>query len=120
MRMETGSKKLVQLNRSKFRRSFCLNFIDKKNVRGAGMDRIRQDAYFFVNKRLKNPSEDTRITPYRGHPVFTAQHATATCCRKCLWKWHRIPEFKVLDEEDISRVVGIIMSWIRNEMNYSR
>jgi len=120
MRMETGSNKLVQLNRSKFRRSFCLNYIDKQNVRETGLDRIMADAYSFVNQRLKNPSNDTRITPYRGHPVFIAQHATATCCRKCLWKWHRIPEFKVLDEDDINRVVGIIMSWIRNEMNYLR
>ncbi|VFT76303.1 Uncharacterised protein [Klebsiella aerogenes] len=23
-------------------------------------------------------------TPMRGHPVFIAQHATATCCRGCL------------------------------------
>lgn len=32
-----------------------------------------------------------RQTPYRGHPVFVAQHAAATCCRTCLERWHAIP-----------------------------
>ena len=26
----------------------------------------------------------------KGHPVFIAQHATASCCRGCLWKWYSI------------------------------
>ncbi len=25
----------------------------------------------------------------KGHPVFVAQHATATCCRECIRKWHK-------------------------------
>jgi hypothetical protein len=29
---------------------------------------------------------DGRQTPMRNHPVFIAQHATATCCRGCLEK----------------------------------
>jgi hypothetical protein len=32
----------------------------------------------------------------RGHPVFIAQHATATCCRGCLAKWHDIPAGRAL------------------------
>ncbi|MCP9485713.1 MAG: DUF4186 domain-containing protein [Gaiellaceae bacterium MAG52_C11] len=30
------------------------------------------------------PRKDGKQTPYRGHPVFVAQHATATCCRTVL------------------------------------
>jgi len=33
---------------------------------------------------------DGKQTPMRGHPVFIAQHATATCCRECIRKWHKI------------------------------
>ncbi len=31
--------------------------------------------------RAAEPRNDGKQTPFRGHPVFTAQHATATCCR---------------------------------------
>src|SRR5688572_13783320 len=42
------------------------------------------------------PARDGKQTPMRGHPVFVAQHATATCCRGCLAKWHRIPAGRAL------------------------
>ena len=44
------------------------------------------DPNLFVTQRLAPtaPRNDGRQTPMRGHPVFTAQHATATCCRQCL------------------------------------
>jgi hypothetical protein len=38
----------------------------------------------------------------RGHPIFVAQHATATCCRGCLTKWHRIPQGQPLTPELLS------------------
>lgn len=52
----------------------------------------------------------------RGHPVFIAQHATATCCRGCLYKWHKIPQNKELTEAEIDYVVDVIMTWIKKEM----
>ncbi len=42
---------------------------------------------------------DGKQTPMKGHPVFIAQHATATCCRGCLEKWHRIPKGAELTTE---------------------
>ncbi|XNM60750.1 DUF4186 family protein [Escherichia coli] len=43
----------------------------------------------FLAKRLSAlPVNDGKQTPMRGHPVFIAQHATATCCRGCVAKWH--------------------------------
>ena len=52
----------------------------------------------------------------RGHPVFIAQHATGTCCRGCLEKWHHININKKMDKNDIDYVVNVIMFWIENEM----
>ena len=52
----------------------------------------------------------------RGHPVFIAQHATATCCRSCLYKWHKIEKNKQLNKNEIDYIVLIIMSWIKEEM----
>lgn len=53
----------------------------------------------------------------KGHPVFIAQHATGTCCRSCLEKWHHIRKNKNMTEDDIKYVVDIIMSWIEKEYN---
>ena len=48
----------------------------------------------------------------RGHPVFIAQHATATCCRGCLYKWHKIQKEIALSEEQKDYIVSVIMTWI--------
>ncbi len=53
----------------------------------------------------------------RGHPVFIAEHATATCCRSCLYKWHHIPKNKKLNQDEIDYIVNIIMMWINNELS---
>ncbi len=60
---------------------------------------------------------DGKQTPWRGHPVFVAQHATATCCRKCLLKWYKIPENKTLDDSEIRFFLDVILSWIEKEMD---
>ncbi|MFD5543335.1 DUF4186 domain-containing protein [Streptomyces sp. NPDC127079] len=58
-----------------------------------GAATVRWHAYDLVARRLAPaaPVKDGKQTPYRGHPVFVAQHATATCCRGCLQRWHGIP-----------------------------
>lgn len=74
-------------------------------------------AYDFITKRLapKNPLNDGKQTPFKGHPVFTSQHATATCCRGCLSKWHKIEKDKELTKEEIDYIVSVIMEWIKRE-----
>ena len=108
-----------KLSRSKFRSSFHLSKKDKEYVTNKGLDKIRGHAYDFVKKRLA-PSQilnDGKQTPMRGHPVFIAQHATATCCRGCLYKWHKIKAGTNLSCEQIEYVVNVIMKWIIKEMN---
>ena len=81
------------------------------------MDVIKTHAYDFITKRLA-PSiipNDGKQTPMRGHPVFIAQHATATCCRGCLYKWHKIKPGTELSEEQINYVVTVLMEWIKKE-----
>jgi len=51
----------------------------------------------------------------RGHPVFIAQHATATCCRGCIEKWHHIARGTLLTKEQQEYLVDIIMKWIKKE-----
>jgi predicted Fe-S protein YdhL (DUF1289 family) len=45
--------------------------------------------------------------------VFIAQHATATCCRGCLAKWHRIERGRPLTEDEQAHVVNAIERWLR-------
>lgn len=48
----------------------------------------------------------------RGHPVFVARHATATCCRGCLEKWHNIPGGRELTIQEQDYVANVILQWI--------
>ena len=110
--------KLAVLAKSKFRSSFHLNSKMKEYVKNRGIDVIRTHAYDFVSNRLKvyNNIKDGKQTPMRQtHPVFIAQHATATCCRSCIEKWHHIPKEKVLNNNEIDSIVNIIIEWIEKE-----
>lgn len=110
---------LDRLSKSKFRSSFHLKDKDILYIEDKGIDKIRNHAYDFVTKRLADTSNvtDGKQTPMKGHPVFIAQHATGTCCRRCLEKWHYISKNKNMTYDDIKYVVDIIMSWIEKEYN---
>ena len=109
---------LYKLSKSKFRSSFKLNKQLKDYTNEKGIEKIKDHAYDFINKRLK-PSyipNDGKQTPMKGHPVFIAQHATATCCRNCLYKWHKIPKNKELSKEEVDYIVNLIIKWIENQL----
>ena len=64
----------------------------------------------------QSPKNDGKQTPMRGHLVFIAQHATATCCRGCIQKWHGIKKGRVLNVQEIELVVGLVMGWIKGQI----
>ena len=103
-----------KLSKSKFRSKFHLSEKDKQYIDSKGLDVIREHTMDFISKRLapKEIINDGKQTPMRGHPTFIAQHATATCCRGCLFKWHRIPMGISLSDEQKKYVVNVIMKWI--------
>lgn len=76
---------------------------------------VLEHAREFVERRLApaHPVRDGKQTPLRGHPVFVAQHATATCCRGCLEKWHGIPRGRPLTASERGYVVDVIERWLR-------
>ena len=82
------------------------------------MDTIRQHAEEFIAKREAPAyiANDGKQTPMRGHPVFIAQHATATCCRECIRKWHKMQPGKELSQVQQEYLVDVIMTWIQKEM----
>ena len=107
-----------KLSKSKFRSSFHLRKYMIDYINEKGMDKIKKHAYDFINKKLKPayPKNDVRQTAMRGHPVFIAQHATATCCRGCFEKWHGIPAGRKLTDEQQKYAIDLIMRWIEKQM----
>lgn len=113
---------LNRLSKSKFRSSFHLSKKDLSYIENKGIDKIRSHATDFITKRLAtmNPINDGKQTPMHGHPVFVAQHATATCCRSCLYKWHKIKNDHDLTNEEIEYIVNLIIEYIDLEINKSK
>jgi len=109
---------LDKLSKSRFRSSFHLNNKMKEYVNEKGMEKIKEHAYDFINKRLRpaNIPNDGKQTPMKGHPVFIAEHATATCCRGCLEKWHGISKNVELTDKQVDYIVKLIVKWINNEI----
>ena len=109
---------LKKLSQSKFRDRFKLNKKYKDYVALQGMDKIEKHAKDFIAKRIARADipNDGKQTPMKNHPVFIAQHATATCCRKCINKWHRFEMGMELNENQQEYIVGLIMLWIEKQM----
>ena len=78
----------------------------------------QKHAVLFINSVSApgRPRNNCKQTPMRGHPVFIAQHATATCCRGCILKWHGIEKGRALNDAAIDYVVALIMGWIESQI----
>ena len=104
-----------RLGRSAFRSRFRLRPKELEYLRGKGLETVLDHARAFIDERLA-PADipnDGKQTPMRNHPAFIAQHATATCCRKCLQKWHGIPrEGHELTPGERDYVVSVIRKWL--------
>ncbi len=112
-------QKLISLRNSKFRSRFKLKQKDRDYIATKGLKTIQDHAYQFINTRVApvDPKNDGKQTPMRGHPVFIAQHATATCCRKCIQKWHGIGRGRALNSQEVEFIVVLIMGWIERQVN---
>ncbi len=115
---EVIDARLVVLARQPFRAGFRLRGRDRSSAELRGAATMRRHAAEIIATRLapQRPRKDGRQTPYRGHPVFVAQHATATCCRTCLERWHGIPAGRLLDRDERAYVVEVIGRWIEREL----
>jgi hypothetical protein len=105
------------LGRSEFRRRFRLRGRELEYLRKKGLPVVLEHAASFIEQRLApaSPANDGRQTPMGNHPAFVAQHATATCCRGCLEKWHRIPKGRALDAAEKGYVLEVIKRWLAGQ-----
>ncbi|WP_419269094.1 DUF4186 domain-containing protein [Paracoccus sp. T5] len=107
-----------RLARSRFRSRFRLSAADRAYANNKGRSTVLSHARDFVALRLApaHPRNDGRQTPMRGHPAFVAQHATGSCCRSCLQKWHGIASGRQMGDDEQEKVVALIMMWIDRQM----
>lgn len=107
----------ARLGRSAFRSRFRLHPREREYLRSRGMSAVLEHAAGFVEERLAPalPANDGRQTPMRNHPAFVAQHATATCCRGCLEKWHGIPRGRALDAGERRYVLEVLARWLHTQ-----
>jgi hypothetical protein len=107
------------LAQSTFRSRFRLSQKDTHYLQQKGLAVILDHARHFITTRLAdaNPANDGHQTPMRNHPVFVAQHATGTCCRKCLEKWHHINRGRALTPDEVDYIIMVIEHWLRRYLS---
>ncbi len=111
-------KALKSLARSSFRSKFKLTYQDRTYIKEKGLSTIRKHTVDFITARIASrfPKNYGKQTPMKGHPVFVVQHATATCCRGCIQKWHGIEKRNALTHEKIKFVTDLVMTWIEEQI----
>jgi hypothetical protein len=103
-----------RLATSAFRRKFRLTGRELAYLQTWGLPHVMKQAEELIRRRLAPAviANDGRQTPWRNHPVFVAQHATATCCRGCLEKTHGIAKGHALTDEELRHVLAAIERWL--------
>jgi hypothetical protein len=108
---------LNELGREFIRDHFLNKPFDKKArrlIRRYGMEGIRSRVQSRVASAIgKTPTDwDGRQTKFEGNVLYYAQHATATCCRRCAWYWYGIPRVDPLSAEDLAFCTSLIQAYL--------
>ncbi len=104
----------TRLAQSPFRSRFRLRAPEREYLESKGLETVLEHGRGFLAQRLApaEPANDGKQTPMRKHPFFVAQHATATCCRGCLAKWHGIPKGRALNDAEIEHILAVVRRWL--------
>jgi predicted Fe-S protein YdhL (DUF1289 family) len=108
-----------RLGAAPFRRKFRLIGRERAYAETWGIAAVMKHGAKFIAERLAPafPANDGKQTPWRNHPIFVAQHATATCCRGCLENVHEIAKGHALTAEECAYVLRVIERWIAEQVN---
>lgn len=114
MSVSSPEELLLRLQKSRFRARFHLDEQAQQYLESCGLDAVMEHGATFIRDRLAPtfPAQDGKQTPMRGHPIFIAQHATGSCCRGCLSKWHGIRSGKPLTEDEQQAILAVLRAWI--------
>ncbi|MFC1611497.1 DUF4186 family protein [Myxococcota bacterium] len=95
--------------------------IDRKAVNHArrkGVNGMSEAAGKRIAKYLApaQPYRDGQQTPFHGNVLYYAQHATATCCRKCLEEWHDIPQGRQMTDREQHYCTDLLRLYVAERM----
>ena len=114
---------IASLEREFIRHHFWHKPLDGKAVSHAmnkGLDRLRDAAEHRLRKYVGPPRSklfrDGMQTPKNGNAIYYAQHATATCCRKCIEAWHGIDRERPLTDAEIGYMTGLVMHYVGKKL----
>lgn len=85
------------------------------SLRAAAIQRIRQSVGR-VYGGARVPFRDGRQTPFTGNVLYYAQHAMATCCRKCIERWHGIPNGRDLMPEEVEYLAILTARYVSTRL----
>lgn len=106
-----------QLQRELIRHVFFtapLDDVARDNICKVGVAAIRAGVRDHLRKKIGAAEifRDGTQTPKKDHVIYFAQHATATCCRKCLDYWYDIPQGRDLTEEELTFCEGLVHAYM--------
>lgn len=119
---------IAQLQTDRFRSSWWMKDVDPTAVRRAIrlgpdgiVDAVRRRVFQSVGRVYELPNG--RLQPYNDGGQTTdkvgkmtivhyGQHATATCCRKCIEVWHGIPQGRELTKDEQEYIVALLMVYV--------
>ena len=111
------------LKRELIRYHFWNKAFDNRALRhaeGKGTVGLRQAAEHRIRKYVGKPSSqlfrDGTQTPMEGNIICFAQHATASCCRKCVEIWHGIDREKHLKDDEIQYMTELVMRYVHKRL----
>ena len=84
-----------------------------------GLDSILLEGRTLILQRYKEneSSHCCKNSPIRHHPILVALHATGTCCRESLFKWHGLDKDTSLREKDIFYILLILKEWFVRQVH---
>ena len=93
---------------------------DLADAKKKGLLLLKKEIRMRIKKALGPPSDkifqDGRQTPLVGNIIYYAQHATATCCRKCVEEWYNIDRKKSLKTKDMEYLGELILRYIKKRV----
>jgi hypothetical protein len=89
-----------------------------RKAHSQGRMRLHADVLPRLRASIAKPAGgfDGRQTPMQGRAVYYAQHATATCCRKCLEYWHGIPKHRALTDEELTYATVLVQAYLDDRL----
>jgi len=96
---------------------YAVNYARRK-----GLLRLKQAARKQIERAVKgvaHPREGqqtARETNPHANLIHYAQHATASCCRKCVEEWHGIPRDRELTAPDIDYLTELAMLYAESRL----